>query len=251
MAEKGWRRTLRSADLREGDIFPATMGRRLVLLARLQNGDAVAFASNCPHQGTDLETAALWNNQIRCPRHQYIYDARTGRNIFPTERFGPERLWKTKPGYLPTFATQEREGWIWVLEDPRPPPPEYDPSLEVPPPGAGAEAEAEAAAENDDGVEGDDTGPEEQVTVVKVREGADFELRLPINPLPGNVWHVEVVGDLLEIVDEGLRPTDPPKWGVKIHAHEAGQDAVECRFRAPWDVEPSELRRYVVHVTPD
>lgn len=241
MASKGWHKTLHSADLKEGDIFPASIGRQLVLLARLKNGDAVAFASSCPHQGTDLETAELWNNQIRCSRHQYIYDAQSGKNIFPTERFGPERLWKTKPGYLPTFAVEERDGWIWVFEEQRPPPPGYDPALEIPPEGA----------EVEEPVEADAGGPEEQVKMVKVREGADFELRLPINPLPGNRWHVEVVGDLLEIVDEGLRPTDPPKWGIKIHAHEAGEDAVECRFRAPWDVEPSELRRYVVQITPD
>ena len=242
MAEKGWHRTVRSADLKAGDIFPASLGPRFVLLARLNTGDAVAFSANCPHQGTDLETATLWENQIRCPRHQYIYDSRTGRNIFPTERFGPDRLWKTKPGYLPTYATEERDGWIWVYQDPRPPPKEYDPKLEIPPPGA----ELEVAAELDD-----DAGPTEQLKVVRVRQGAEFELRLPINPLPGNVWQVEVVGDLLEIVDEGLRATDPPKWGVKVHAHEVGEDAIECRFRAPWDIEPSELRRYVVQVVND
>ncbi len=239
MAEKGWHRTVRSADVQAGDIFPANVGPRFILVARLQNGDAVAFAASCPHQGTDLETATLWDNKIRCSRHQYIYDGCTGLNIFPTERFGPDRLWKTKPGYLPTYATEERAGWIWVYQDPRPPPKGYDPKLEIPPEGAEREAPLEPE---------EDAGPTEQVKVVRVREGADFELRLPINPLPGNEWRVEVVGDLLEIVDEGLRPTDPPKWGVKIHAHEAGEDAVECRFRAPWDVEPSELRRYVVHV---
>lgn len=240
MAESGWHRTVRSADLLAGEIFAATAGRKVVLVARLNSGEAVAFSSVCPHQGTDLEGAAVWEEKIRCPRHQYMYDARTGENIFPAQRFGPEKLWKTKPGYLPTYTVRERDGWIWVYEQERPPPASYDPALEVPPEGV----EEEAPVVEDEG------GPVETVKVVKVKEGATFELRLPINPLPGNVWHVEVVGDLLEIVEEGLLTEDAPRWKVRIKAHDPGEDAVECRFRAPWDTEPSELRRYVVQVVP-
>ncbi len=238
MADAGWHRTVRSADLLAGEIFAATAGRQVVLVSRLNSGEAVAFSSVCPHQGTDLEGASVWEEKIRCPRHQYMYDARTGENIFPAQRFGPERLWKTKPGYLPTYTVRERGGWIWVHEQVRPPPPSYDPALEVRPEGA----EEEAPVVEDDG------GPVETVKVVKVKVGATFELRLPINPLPGNVWHIEVVGDLLEIVDEGLLTEDSPRWKVRIKAHDSGEDAVECRFRAPWDTEPSELRRYVVQV---
>ena len=240
MAEAGWHRTVRSNDLLAGEIFAANAGRQVVLVARLTNGEAVAFASTCPHQGTDLEAATVWDDKIRCPRHQYMYDARSGANIFPTDRFGPEKLWKTKPGYLPTYTVRERDGWIWVFEQVRPPPPSYDPALEVPPEGA---AEEEAVVEADD-------GPVETVKVVKVKAGATFELRLPTNPLPGHIWHVEVVGDLLEVVEEGLLPENPPRWKVRVKAHEEGEDEIECRFRAPWDMDPSELRRYVVQIVP-
>lgn len=239
MAE-GFHRAVRSADLQAGDIFPATAGRQLVLVARLTTGEAVAFASSCPHQQTDLEGATVWDNKIRCPRHQYLYDPRTGQNIHPTQRFGPEKLWRLKPGYLPTYEVQERDGWIWIDPRPRPPPPDYDPSLEVPPPGAELEEEDEEGPQ----------GPPETVKTLQVREGAVFELRLPINPLPGNAWQVEVVGDVLEVVEEGLLPNDSTRWSVKVKAHEVGQDEIECRFRAPWDIDPSELRRYVVRVVP-
>lgn len=240
MAEGNWHRAVRSADLLAGEIFPANAGRMLVLVARLQNGDAVAFSTRCPHQDTELEGATVWDNKIRCPRHQYLYDPRTGENVLPTQRFGPERLWKLKPGYLPTFPVRERDGWIWVSDEQCPPPESYDPALEVPPPDAELEPEPKPVEE----------GPTEQVKVVRVRQGATFALRLPINPLPGNAWHVEVVGDLLEVVAEGLLESDPTRWEVKVKAHDVGKDEVECRFRAPWDVEPSELRRYVVHVIP-
>ncbi len=237
MAETGWHRAVRSADLRAGDIFPAAAGRHL-LVARLSSGEVVAFASNCPHQSTELEGATVWEDNIRCPRHQYLYDPRSGENIHPRQRFGPEKLWKTKPGYLPTHAVQERGGWIWVYEQPKPPPASWDPKLEEPPEGAGEEEEQPE----------EDTGPVESVKVVRVKEGGTFELRLPVNPLPGNVWRVEPVGDRLEVVHEGVLETDPSKWQVRVKAHEVGEDELECRFTAPWDVEPSELRRYVVQI---
>lgn len=234
---KGWHRTLRSSDLLPGEIFAATAGRHL-LIARLTDGEVVAFASNCPHQNTELEGATVWDNKIRCPRHQYLYDARTGENIHPRQRFGPEKLWKTKPGYLPCYAVRESDGWIWVFEQPKPPPASWDPALEVPPDGAVLEPEEEEAP----------TGPVETIKVVRVQAGATFELRLPVNPLPGNVWHVEAVGDLVEVLEDGILDSDPSKWRVKVKAHDVGEDALECRFTAPWDVEPSELRRYVVQV---
>ena len=240
MAEKGWHKAVRSADLLPGDIFGASSGREYVLVARLQSGEAVAFASHCPHQGTELEGATVWDNKIRCPRHQYIYDPTDGHNVFPTERFGPEKMWKMRPGYLPTYAVQEREGWVWVYEQLKPPPASYDPDLELPPEGAELEPE----------IDDEDEGPTEAVKTIKVRQGSTFELRLAMNPLPGNAWHVEVVGDLLEIVEEGLLTEDAPRWKVRIKAHDAGEDAIECRFRAPWDTDPSELRRYVVQVVP-
>jgi nitrite reductase/ring-hydroxylating ferredoxin subunit/predicted secreted protein len=239
MADKGWHKAVRSSDLQAGDIFPAAAGRDYVLVARLQSGEAVAFASRCPHQGTELEGATVWDNKVRCPKHQYLYDPRDGANIHPTERFGPEKLWKTRPGYLPTFTVREREGWVWVFEEQRPPPASYDPSLEEPP--EGAELEPVVVAE-------EDGRPTEAVKVLKVAQGASFELRLPMNPLPGNAWHVEVVGDLLEVVEEGLSDESPPRWRARIQAHDPGEDEVECRFLAPWDREPSELRRYVVQV---
>ncbi len=239
-AEAGWHRTLRSGDLMAGEIFAATAGRRVVLVARLGDGEAVAFAASCPHQGTDLEGATIWDGKVRCPKHQYMYDPRSGANIFPAQRFGPEKLWKTRPGYLPTFPVRERDGWIWVFEDQNPPPAEYDPALEIPPDNVTV----------DEPVVEDTGGPSEAVKVLKVRAGSEFELRLPINPLPGNIWQVEVVSDLLEIVDEGLLAENPPRWKVRVKAHEAGEDQIECRFRAPWDTSPSELRRYVVQVVP-
>ena len=243
MLRRSWYRTLRSAEVGPGAIVPATAGRARVLVARLQNGRAVAFAPRCPHQDTDLGDATVVGGNIRCPRHEYLYDAVTGENVYPAREEGPEKLWKIKPGYLPVWAVEERDGWIWVGPRPLPPPPTFDPAREERPVGAEVveEDEADAAAETRGGVE--------MVRILRVAVGTTFEIRLPTNPLPGHTWEIDV-GRRLEIIEEGLLPSDPPRWRVRLSAHKEGEDEVRCAFRQPWDVEPAERRRYVVRIVP-
>ena len=81
MLRRSWYRTLRSAEVGPGAIVPATVARARVLVARLENGRAVAFARHCPHQDTDLGDATVVDGSIRCPRHEYLYDAVTGENV--------------------------------------------------------------------------------------------------------------------------------------------------------------------------
>src|SRR5205823_5326745 len=153
---------------------------------------------------------------------QYIYDPATGNNVQPTTRFGPESLWKLKPGFLPVYPVEERDGWIWVSSKPLPPPPDWDPALEEPPPGAQAEEVTDDATLEDITTE--------VVETVQVRLGANFELQLPTNPLPGHTWDVAVAGDLLEVMEEGLASADPPRWRVEIAARAEGEDEVRCEF---------------------
>ena len=83
--------------------------------------------------------------------------------------------------------------------------------------------------------------------VLRVDLGATFEIRLPTDPLPGHTWEVRV-GRRLQVLEQGLLPADPPRWRVRLSARKEGDDEVRCAFRQPWDVEPSEWRRYVVRV---
>ncbi|MDQ4134335.1 MAG: Rieske (2Fe-2S) protein [Actinomycetota bacterium] len=104
----GWVQVLRSDELPEGSpedpgIRRVTAGRVNVLVARLDSGEVVAFDTVCPHQLTDLQEAHFWEGNLRCPRHQYVYDLGTGENLLPTREAEPETLWKLKPGYLPTY----------------------------------------------------------------------------------------------------------------------------------------------------
>jgi predicted secreted protein len=182
----------------------------------------------------------VWDDKVRCPRHHYLYNPCTGENVFPAQSKDHTKLWKTKPGYLPIHPVQEHDGWIWIAPRPLPPPSSFDPSLEEEPVDAEVEDTEEDAEEEEEAVT-------EVVKMLQVQVGTTFELRLPVNPLPGHIWNVEV-GPRLEMVEQRLLPVDPPRWQVRVSARNEGEDEVRCAFRQPWDVEPSERRRYVVRV---
>ncbi len=127
-------RALRSDELAPGEdtgtqIRRIRIGDGHVMVARLLDGRLLAFGPSCPHQLTPLDDATLRDGIMRCPRHGYQYDAATGANVFPTRDAKPESLWKLKPKYLPVHEVVERDGWIWVSEEPGPPPESWDPAL--------------------------------------------------------------------------------------------------------------------------
>lgn len=201
-----------------------------VLLARL-GGRVVAFSATCPHQRTDLEGASFVDGGIRCPQHAYLYDLGTGENLAPARTADPAELPKLRPGYLPLYPVEERDGWIWVGPEALPPPPAHDPARERPPPPRAGEPVAQ---------------PTEALRVVA---GATFELRLPTTPVPGCSWRVEA-GPLLTVVEQRLEAVDPPRHLVRVVAGHEGAAALRCTYARPWDAEPLEVRTYEVLVEP-
>lgn len=215
-----------------------------VLLGRLSGGQVVAFSSTCPHQQTDLAGATFFDGRIRCPLHVYLYDPQTGENVIPATTADPLNLWKLKPGYLPVYEVEERDGWIWVGPDPKPPPPSYDPERERPPapgtrPAAAAAAPAAPAA---------DTQTEHPTKTVRVAPGTTFALRLPTTPRPGFTWRVEADGPLLNVVEERFEPGEPARHLVRLATRGVGEATVRCLYARPWDTKPAEIRTYEVRI---
>ncbi|MEW6353471.1 MAG: Rieske (2Fe-2S) protein [Pseudomonadota bacterium] len=83
-----------------------------ILLARLADGEAIAFGAVCPHRGLPLDDGVLWNDQIDCPHHHYTYDARSGANIYPANVFPRERAAAVRG--IPVYAVREENGWVWI-----------------------------------------------------------------------------------------------------------------------------------------
>lgn len=217
-------------------------GESEILVARLHDGGVVAFASTCPHQDTDLGDATEWDGSIRCPRHLYLYDPHTGENVLPTRDAAPENLWKLRPGYLPVYRVEERDGWVWVADSPEPPPEAYDPEKERRPSRPVGPAPAAPPAT--------DTRPVEHPTQrLEAIAGEEFEVVLATSPLPGHLWREELPDELV-VVSQRYDVVGGSGLQVRLRAIAAGEVTMRWAYARPWDVQPAEVRTFVVSVAP-
>lgn len=216
------------------DFHLVRVGGADVLVARLPDGRPVAFSAECPHQATPLEGATFWDGRLRCARHLYLYDVDTGENVLPARDATPEALVRLKPGYLPVYRTEERDGWIWVAEGPEPPP-------EAPQgaPGRSAPAAAAPAGPADDG----------PVTLV-LRVGEEAEVALVTTPKPAHLWRSAVAGEAAAVVSGALDPGPPPRHLVRLVGLAPGRAEVRFTYAAPWGGEPADTRTVTVVVAP-
>jgi nitrite reductase/ring-hydroxylating ferredoxin subunit len=240
-------RALRSEELPAGEgvhtrIRRVPTGEGHVLLARLNDGEVVAFAPRCPHQVTALDDATISNGRMRCPRHGYVYDAQTGENIHPTRDNRPEDLWKLRPGYLPCFEVAERDGWIWVAEVAKPPPQSYDPHLEKAPQRSEVVAVVPMAVAPSVAVE-------QSLKFLEVASGSTFDIRLPTTVREGFQWRFEMVGDLLSVLEDHFEPGggELPCHLIRVAARAAGATTLRCTYAAQED-QVAEVRTYVVRI---
>ena len=253
-ASHGFVRVLRSADLaaREGldsQVHEVLVGDKTVLVGRLKDGQVVAFGASCPHEMTDLRSATFVDGNLRCPRHNYMYDPRSGENVIPARVARPENLWKLHPGYLPTHAVEERDGWVWVMIKPNPPPASWDPAVERPPAGTARHAPP-APTPSDPPPLARHPTVEIPSKRLRVRLGKEFELRLPMGAAPAHTWTIDLPSGLLAVVEQRLDPASPPRQRVRIVARAVGEGTLRCSFGRPWDAEPDEVRTYIVEVVP-
>jgi nitrite reductase/ring-hydroxylating ferredoxin subunit len=240
----------RSEDLRaiEGldtELFEVDAGDESVVIGRRGNGQVVAFARTCPHEGTELAQATFVDGMIRCTRHNYLYDPCTGENVVPFRISPPESMWKLHPGYLPTYSVEERDGWVWVATQPGPPPKVWDPELEVRPPRAERQMPPLPSAK--------DANPAGPVVAeaehLEVDLSAAFELELPMdNAPPAHAWNIEATESILTVLEKRLEMQPTPHLRVRIVTRELGQGTVTCTFGRPWDKTPAEIRKYIVDV---
>ncbi len=235
----------------ETQIRRVRVGDGHVLVARLTSGEVVAFAPVCPHQFTELDEATIRDGTLRCPRHGYLYDTRSGENIHPGRETPPENMWKVRPGFLPCYQVREEDGWISVSDDPSPPPLTYDPALEERPArGDGDDpASVAAGAGATAGVGAAPGAVEQSLKFLTASSGSTFEIRLPLVPRPGFAWRFEVVGELLQVVDEQFEPGYSPCHVVRVAAQGVGAATLSCIY-AGEQGERAEVRTFIVRIQP-
>lgn len=255
------------------------VGGQPVLLTRLPSGQPVAFAAHCPHQGTPLHEASIYEGNLRCPRHNYVYDLHSGRNILPTRDARPGALARLRPGHLPTYRVEERDGWILVAEQPDPPAPggttrsAGTPRGTAPAPPAGdARRDARAsrgtapapARGTTPGGSGSPTGtagtpqpgpgtPTARAPpagVLTVQAGQAFEVALPTRPRPSHLWRVACDSEAVEVTGQDFRrqPDGTVVHRILARAHHPGEASLNCSYSLPWAEQPAEVRRFTVTV---
>jgi nitrite reductase/ring-hydroxylating ferredoxin subunit len=231
------------------EIRRVRVGDGHVLVARLRSGEVVAFGPSCPHQFTELDEATIWDGNLRCPRHSYLFDTRTGENIHPRREAKVENLWKLRPGYLRCYEVREEDGWIWVSDEAKPPPVSYDPSLEVrpseeadPDPVGGAAPVAVAPV-------GPSAPVEASLRFLNAEAGAAFDVRLPFLPRAGHGWTYQILGEILTLVGEQFEPGFSPCQVVRVAAGGGGAATLTCTYAAE-DGSPTDIRTFIVRVKP-
>jgi len=242
------------AVVRSDELGPATaadpglvrveVGGADVLVGRTEDGAVIAIAATCPHQGTPLDEATYFDGKLRCARHLYLYDPVTGENLIPARDARPESLWKLKPGYLAVHRAEERDGWVWVADQPEPPPPSYDPAMELRPGTPGAALAAPPVPAGPAGPDEPGDGPE----VHRVRVGEALDLVIPFIPLPSHLWRLEGTGGLLSVEGERFEHDPTAAHRFCLRAVAPGQAELTAAYAMPWGGRPAEERSFTVIV---
>lgn len=109
---------LRSEELAAGQLREVRVGRRRIVVGRLHDGSVVAFGPLCPHERAPLVEGHFRGGAIDCPRHHYLFDVRTGANLYPLPIYPAWKRAQVGRLQLPIYPAIEREGWVAVR--PRP-----------------------------------------------------------------------------------------------------------------------------------
>jgi len=105
---------LPSGDLAPGTLREVVVDRRRVLLARLRSGEVCATAPSCPHEAARLADGTMRGDAVDCPLHHYLFDLRTGRNLYPMPVYPRWKREEVGNLDLRTFPCREESGWILV-----------------------------------------------------------------------------------------------------------------------------------------
>lgn len=80
----GYFETVRAEQVTPGQMTVVTINGRKLLLTRYEN-KLHAFSAACPHAGADLAEGWMSHYKVTCPDHEYCFDIRHGRILWPED----------------------------------------------------------------------------------------------------------------------------------------------------------------------
>src|SRR6185436_18395176 len=128
-------------------------------------------------------------------------------------------------------------------EDAQPPPPSWDPTLEERPAGTADEPPAPPPI-----TVAPPAGVEQSMKFVTATAGEELEIRVAATPVAGFEWRLELVGDLLEILDNQFEGGEMPCQRVRLVARGAGAATLSCTYASMIDGRTAAIRTYIVRV---
>ncbi len=73
-----------SRHVRNSRITVVEIDSELIVLTRVE-GQACAFNALCPHQLGNLASGMIINGEIECPVHNWRFNIRTGKSVYPED----------------------------------------------------------------------------------------------------------------------------------------------------------------------
>ena len=92
-SEGTWHDVMATKDVKAGDVRRVECDGRGLFVYRDAKGFRV-YDSRCPHQTTNIPHLALEGTTLTCPKHQWVFDIRTGDCI--KKGTSPLRQWESK-----------------------------------------------------------------------------------------------------------------------------------------------------------
>ncbi|MEI8133955.1 MAG: Rieske 2Fe-2S domain-containing protein [bacterium] len=77
-----WHHVCEEAELKSGKIVPKEIGGRKVLLTK--SADKIyGCGAICPHQGVSMENGWVFDDEITCPEHSWVFSLNDGALTWP------------------------------------------------------------------------------------------------------------------------------------------------------------------------
>jgi nitrite reductase/ring-hydroxylating ferredoxin subunit len=114
LAGEGWVDVGRVPDLRPREIRRVEIAGQVLALVHLE-GEVYAVSGVCPHQGGPLDQGTIWEGELQCPWHHFLFDVKTGANVYPANVYPedmPQLRLQLKP--LRVFPVRVDGGRVYV-----------------------------------------------------------------------------------------------------------------------------------------
>ncbi|MBE9098333.1 aromatic ring-hydroxylating dioxygenase subunit alpha [filamentous cyanobacterium LEGE 07170] len=108
---RGWYFVCPSVDLLAGHVQSFDLCGQRIAVFRGEDGQVRALDAYCPHMGTDLGIGDVVGNHVRCFFHYWAFDGAGQCQDIPCQAQIPTGA------RLPSYATAEQYGCIWIYPD--------------------------------------------------------------------------------------------------------------------------------------